>query len=200
MDDDLSYPSIDDLAADYEFFGMNISKEGLMEGGVGLAAGAGGILVVQNVMDRIPFFADKPAWRSVTELGVGVLGGWGLYNYNRPAAFALLGGVGGLALASLIQQGMAYVQAQMQAPATTGSGTSGLGQSTGVTPVAPYYDRYKTSVPRSFRSGLQGEMVTRANYFQTHGMAGLGEGEEAAAPSDDDETETDLPDVGTWIG
>jgi hypothetical protein len=59
--------------------------------------------------------------------------------------------------------------------------TNGLAGETEVTPVAPYYDRYKVSVPMG-----TGQAVN-----------GLGEGEADGQPGwpADDET----PDVGTWI-
>lgn len=213
--DDLA--SIDSLADDYTFFpdlGAFLTPDMLMEHGVAAAAGAGGILITNNVFDRIEYFADKPGYRAAAELLVGIAGGRALYNYNRPAAFGLIGGVSGLALASLVQMGLdrmapstadaAAAAQQMQADAaaaTTPAGLRALAESTGVVPVPPYYDRYKTSVPTSFR-GLAQPMVTGANYFQTKGMAGLGQGEQGSdAEPDDTENvnDADLPDIGTWL-
>lgn len=204
--DDLA--SIDSLADDYTFFpdlGAFLTPDMLMEHGVAAAAGAGGILIANNVFDRIEYFADKPGYRAAAELLVGIAGGRALYNYNRPAAFGLIGGVSGLALASLVQMGldrMAPAAESSAPPATTTApaGLRALAESTGVVPVPPYYDRYKTSVPTSFR-GLAQPMVTGANYFQTKGMAGLGEGEGADALPDDTENvnDADFPDVGTWL-
>lgn len=204
--DDLA--SIDSLADDYTFFpdlGAFLTPDMLMEHGVAAAAGAGGILIANNVFDRIEYFADKPGYRAAAELLVGIAGGRALYNYNRPAAFGLIGGVSGLALASLVQMGLDRMAPAAEAPAaaaaTTPAGLRALAESTGVVPVPPYYDRYKTSVPTSFR-GLAQPMVTGANYFQTRGMAGLGEGEQGAdALPDDTENmnDADLPDVGTWL-
>jgi hypothetical protein len=199
--DDLA--SIDALADDYTFFpdlGAFLTPDMLMEHGVAAAAGAGGILIANNVFDRVEFFADKPGYRAAAELLLGIAGGRALYNYNRPAAFGLIGGVSGLALASLVQMGLdrAMAAASEEAPAAAAAtaGLRALAESTGVVPVPPYYDRYKTSVPTSFR-GLAQPMVTGANYFQTKGMAGLGEGSE---PDDtENENDADFPDVGTWL-
>jgi hypothetical protein len=199
--DDLA--SIDALADDYTFFpdlGAFLTPDMLMEHGVAAAAGAGGILIANNVFDRVEFFADKPGYRAAAELLLGIAGGRALYNYNKPAAFGLIGGVSGLALASLVQMGLDRAMAAVSeeapaAPAAT-AGLRALAESTGVVPVPPYYDRYKTSVPTSFR-GLAQPMVTGANYFQTKGMAGLGEGSE---PDDtENENDADFPDVGTWL-
>ena len=199
--DDLA--SIDALADDYTFFpdlGAFLTPDMLMEHGVAAAAGAGGILIANNVFDRFEFFADKPGYRAAAELLLGIAGGRALYNYNKPAAFGLIGGVSGLALASLVQMGldraMAAVSEEAPAAAAATAGLRALAESTGVVPVPPYYDRYKTSVPTSFR-GLAQPMVTGANYFQTKGMAGLGEGSE---PDDtENENDADFPDVGTWL-
>jgi hypothetical protein len=207
----LEYASIDDLAEDYEFFGMGelFTKEMLMEGGVATAAGAGGILITQNVLDRVEYFADKPGWRAAVELAIGLAGGRALYNYNRPAAYGLLGGVGGLALATLAQQGLARAQAYMEesteaAPTEEGAPTAGLRGARGrrglasaaVTTVPPYIDRYKVSVPSSFRGtrALAGERVTRADYFQTRGVGDAG-------PQVDEEAEAEgeMPEIGTWL-
>jgi hypothetical protein len=204
---DLEYPSIDALADDYTFFpdlGSFMSGEMLTEHAVAAAAGAGGILIVQNVMDRVDYLADKPVWRAAAEFALGVAGGRLLYPSDGSrtrfaASMGLVGGVAGLGLANLVQIGMAQLQARMAASEESSAGTEGylrgLGQGTQVVPVPPYYDRYKTSVPRSFR-GLSAPQVTQANYFQTQGMAGLGAGEE---PDEVDSSEDDLPSIGTWL-
>lgn len=200
--DDLA--SIDALADDYTFFpdlGAFLTPDMLMEHGVAVAAGAGGILIANNVLDRFDYFADKPGYRASLELLFGIAGGRALYNYNKPAAFGLIGGVSGLALATLVQMGLDKAMAAVSeeaapAAAAATAGLRALAESTGVVPVPPYYDRYKTSVPTSFR-GLAQPMVTGANYFQTKGMAGLGEGSE---PDDtENENDADFPDVGTWL-
>ncbi len=202
----MEYPSIDDLAEDYEFFGMGdfLTKDMAMEGGVALAASAGGILIAQNVMDRIEYFADKPAWRAAAELATALAGGRGLWNYNRAAAIGLLAGLGGLAAANLAQQGLAYAQERMDeaaapAPVEGLRGRGRLGESTAVTPVPPYYDRYKTSVPRKFGPGSSPTGVSRANYFQTRGMGGVGESEQAPDGDGENGGMDEMPDVGTWL-
>jgi len=202
MDD---FASIGALADDYTFFpdlGAFLTPDMLMEHGVAAAAGAGGILIANNVFDRVEYFADKPGYRAAAELLLGIAGGRALYNYNRPAAFGLIGGVSGLALASLVQMGLDRAMAPSEeaapAAAATPAGLRALAESTGVVPVPPYYDRYKTSVPTSFR-GLAQPMVTGANYFQTKGMAGLGQGSDAEPDDTENENDMDLPDVGTWL-
>lgn len=101
------------------------------------------------------------------------------------------------------------------------TGTAGLGRysrrrgrgrlgSTGVEPVAPYYDRYKVSVPRG-TNGLSGEEVTRANYFQVNGLGddGMPSGDADGYDVNEDTrgqsqpgwpAENETPDVGSWIG
>ena len=77
-----------------------------MDHGIATAAGAGGILITQEIFNRVDYFADKPAYRAAAELAVGLGVGYGLYRYaGQPAAFGFLGGVGGLALATLAQSG-----------------------------------------------------------------------------------------------
>lgn len=206
---DRDYPSIDALAEDYEFFGEPaplLDRKILMDHGVATLAGAGGVLLEQAIfnMETVQnFYADKPGWAILSRLLLGIAGGRALYHFEGPgshaATYGLVGAIAGNAAANgammLYNQYAAPAQAAA-APAPEGT-VQGIGY-TGVRQVAPYYDRYKVSVPR-IPSNLSGEVVTRANYFQTNG---IGEGEATAAADDQpgwpemDET----PDVGTWIG
>lgn len=86
------------------YFSGQQLKEFLMTGG----AGGVGILATSAVLQRIPFPADwQPSTTSrvknLLALGVGVLGGRMMYDRNREAALGFMGGVGGLAIAQLLQ-------------------------------------------------------------------------------------------------
>jgi hypothetical protein len=187
--------------------------------GIAALAGAGGALLTQGFYGWEPvrtYFADKPGYMALAQFLLGITLGRGIYHFEaageHPAAYGFVGQVSGSAAAGGAM--MLYNQYMpASAPESTAPPVEGLGY-TGVRQVAPYYDRYKVSVPRGtsravngLGSGgrgrsLSGEEVTQANYFQTNGINGLGEDESVEAdegqpgwPADDAS-----PDVGTWIG
>lgn len=179
-----AYAPIDDLAEDYEFFGLDqfISMEMLQSAGLALASGAGGILAVMNIMDRIDYFADKPKARALAEMAIAVLGGRALWEVNRDAAMGFAGGVGGYSLASLVNQYIAEYQSSGTAPTTTQDGLA----YTEVQRVPGYRKLDRVSVPRNWGGGraprgMEGTVVTRGNYSQTDGLAELAD------------------DVGSWV-
>jgi hypothetical protein len=165
-----AYAPIEDLAEDYEFFGLDafITPEMMKTGLIAGASGAGGILAVMNIFDRIEYFADKPKGRALAEAVTGLVGGYALWKVNRDAAMGFAGGVSGYALAGLINQ---YV-AEMQTEETP---TEGLAY-TEVQQVPGYRKLDRTSVPagwgqgRAPMAGLGRDIVTRANYEQIHGL------------------------------
>ncbi len=186
-----AYAPIEDLAEDYEFFGLGqfITPEMLQSHLTAAAAGAGGILAVTNLMDRIDYFADKPNGKLLTEGLVGILGGRLLWQVNRDAAMGFVGGVTGMALANLVQGYINDMQAETAANGNgngNGNGTEGLAY-TEVHDVPSYRKLDRVSVPagwghgRAPMSGLGRDIVTRANYMQVDGL----EGES---------------DIGGWIG
>lgn len=178
-----AYAPIEDLAEDYEFFGLDqfVDPEMLKSAAIATAAGAGGILAVMNIFDRIEYFDDKPKGRALAESLVGILGGYGLYRVNRDAAMGFIGGVTGYSLAGLLNQYIAEMQAEVPAE----SGTEGLAY-TEVARTPGYLKRGRVSVPAGWRggrapvNGLDRDLVTRANYQQVHGL--------------------EDNDVGNWIG
>jgi hypothetical protein len=100
-DDMMGLAMYDDMGA---FMSGSQLKEHLMAGG----AGGIGILATSAVLQRVPFPADwQPSTTSKVKnllaLGVGVIGGRMMYDRNREAALGFMGGVGGLAIAQLLQ-------------------------------------------------------------------------------------------------
>lgn len=197
------------LAADYEFFGeaAGIMDMRVLKGhAIAAASGMGGALLTEGVfgVDQVAtFFADKPGWRALAQFMLGVAGGRAIYHFesapSHPAAYGFVGQVSGSAAAGGAM--MLYNQYMMPAGGTHGLPgrrggihgeevtqanylqTNGLGGETEVVPVAPYYDRYKVSVPRG-----TGQAV--------HGLSG-----EDASPAGQPAWPEDeaTPDVGTWI-
>ncbi|HMO94950.1 MAG TPA: hypothetical protein PKD27_02450 [Tepidiformaceae bacterium] len=172
--DEMDGVSIDDLAEDYEFFGLDnfVTPEMLQSHLIAAAAGAGGILAVMNIMDRIDYFADKPKAKMLTEALVGLVGGRALWEVNRDAAMGFVGGVTGYSLASLINQYIAEMQTTAPAPDTTADGLA----YTEVHRVPAYRKLDRVSVPANWGGGrapanMGADIVTRANYSQTHGFA-----------------------------
>lgn len=214
------YEDIGALAADYEFFGeaAPIMDMRVLKGhGIAALSGAGGALLTEAIFgmeSAQTFFADKPGYRALAQLLLGIGGARAVYHFEgpggHPAAYGFAGQVAGSAAAGGAM--MLYHQygpaAEPTAPPVEGLGRypgrrrrnlRGLNE-TEVVPVAPYYDRYKVSVPSGTGravQGLSGEEVTQANYLQTNGIHGLGEGEDGQPgwPADEE-----TPDVGTWIG
>lgn len=162
----------------------------------------------------------KPGWRALAQLALGIVGGRVIYHFegpgSHPAAYGFVGQVAGSAGAGGAMMLYHQYAAPDAAETTTETGVQGLGRyrrrrraggrfyglngETEVTPVAPYYDRYKVSVPQgSGRAvqGLHGEEVTRANYLQTNGL-GQTDASSDGQPAWPMDEET--PDVGTWIG
>jgi hypothetical protein len=216
-------PSIDELAEDYQFFGEQrpiLDMQVLQGHGVAMLAGAGGALVNQAVFTQervMTYFADKPGMSLLAQIALGIAGGRAIYHFEgggeHPAAYGFVGATAGIAAAggAMMLYNQYAAPAVIDAPVVTDApvvaGMRGLAY-TGVRQVAPYYDRYKVSVPGGSRAdlrGLSGEVVTRANYMQTHGLRGLGEGNgngNGAAPVDENgwPVENEEPEVGAWIG
>jgi hypothetical protein len=162
--------------------------------------------------DGTPENPPKPGYRALAQFLLGIIGARVIYHFegpgSHPAAYGFAGQVAGSAAAGAA---MMINERIADANTSEGSGTSGLGRSrnpgrrfyglngeevtranylqtnglsgeTAVTPVAPYYDRYKVSVP----SGT-GQAV--------NGFGGDGESDgQPGWPEDDG-----MPDVGTWI-
>lgn len=222
-----SVPSIDELASDYEFFGEArpiLDMQVLQGHGVAMLAGAGGALLNQSLFTQqkvMEYFADKPGMGLLAQILVGIAGGRAIYHFEgggeHPAAYGFVGATAGIAAAGGAmmlwnQYGAPMVEPAVEPTVTTEPGVTGIGY-TGVRSVAPYYDRYKTSVPRGSRAdlrglprgrGLSGEVVTQANYLQTHGLAENGDngGNGNGAPVDENgwPVENEEPEVGAWIG
>lgn len=172
-----AYAPIADLAEDYEFFGLDqfISMEMMQSAGLALASGAGGILAVMNIMDRVEYFADKPKARALAEMAIAIVGGRALWEVNRDAAMGFAGGVGGYSLASLINQYIAEMQANSAGNGTdNGTTTEGLAY-TEVQRTPSYRKLDRVSVPAGWGGGrapanMAADLVTRANYSQTDGI------------------------------
>lgn len=168
---EMDYAGIHDLAEDYDFYGLDafVTPEMLKSHGIAAAAGGGGILAVMNVFDRVEYFADKPKGRALAEGLAGIVGGRLLWQVNRDAAMGFVGGVTGYALANLVNQYIAEMDAN-----GNGNGTSTDGLSyTEVRNVPSYSRRNKVSVPARWDNGhapLARDMVTRANYMQVDGL------------------------------
>lgn len=114
------YPSLEAFEAlgeDFgpDFFGLEglVTKEQLMSHGFAALGGAGGLLAVGSVLNKIDWFADKPKLKLGTAAVVGILGGRLLWfageqpgnpneSSTRDAAMGFVGAVTGTALAKLI--------------------------------------------------------------------------------------------------
>jgi len=185
-----AYAPIDGLAEDYEFFGLGgmadvLSMENLQRGGIALAAGAGGILITANVLDRIEYFADPANMklRYAAEAAVAIVGGGLLYAANPAAGIGWAGGVGGAALAHIIAGYIAEMDTGNGNGDTT---TEGMGY-TEVHNQPPYMRAGAVSVPRGWghgRAPLGRDLVTQANYRQIAGADEL----------------ADVEELSTWIG
>lgn len=175
-----AYAPIDGLAEDYEFFGLGqgvMNMENFQKMGIAAVAGGGGLLAVQNIMDRIVYLQDKPWMRIAAELLIAGVGGGALYQVNPAAGVGFAGGVGGFA----VYETAITLMAQMGAENGNGNGndapepgTEGMGY-TEVHDVPSYRKLDRVSVPAGWEGGrapLGRDLVTRANYQQINGLEG----------------------------
>lgn len=102
----MEYPPIEDLdladmwgGLDFPPIGFPITRDALVAAG---SAGAGMMLASWGTK-KVPFLST-PNWRASASIAAGLLGGYLLYDYNRPAATGLAAGMVGLGLATLLAQ------------------------------------------------------------------------------------------------
>lgn len=119
-DYEMEYPSLEGFEAlgeDFgpDFFGLEglVTKEQLMSHGLAAVGGAGGLLAVGSILNKIEWFNDKPNAKLGAAAVVGILGGRLLWfageqpgnpndSSTRDAAMGFVGAVTGTALAKLI--------------------------------------------------------------------------------------------------
>jgi len=87
--------------------GDMLTPEMVKDSLVGMGSGAGAIMLVSYVMPKIPLPAswtdvNKSQLRAGIGIATGLIAGRALYDYNRDAAMAVVGGVAGLGFAQLI--------------------------------------------------------------------------------------------------
>ena len=85
-------------------FDQIITQDQVMDMGIATLAGGGGIMLAGTVLPRIPFVNETPMRKSIAAIILGMTGGRLLWDVNREAALGLVGGMGGVGLASLVGQ------------------------------------------------------------------------------------------------
>jgi len=103
MGKSIEYPPIEDLMLEEMWGGLDfppmsfpLSRDAVV---AGIASG-GGMLLSSAVMPKLTFLTNK-TWRSVASIAGGILGGYLLYDFNRPAAAGLMAGMVGQGVATL---------------------------------------------------------------------------------------------------
>jgi hypothetical protein len=81
-----------------------ITQEQIMDMGVATLSGAGGIMLAGTILPQIPFLKDQPMGKAFSAIVLGLVSGRLLWDVNKEAALGLAGGMGGLGLASLVNQ------------------------------------------------------------------------------------------------
>lgn len=104
MGNGMGYPPIEDFALEDMWGGLDfppinfpLTRDALVAAG---AAGAGMMLASWGTK-KIEFL-KTPTWRAAATIAGGLLGGYLLHDYNRPAATGLAAGMVGLGLATLL--------------------------------------------------------------------------------------------------
>ena len=85
-------------------FDQIITQQQLMDMGISMLSGAGGIMLAGTVLPRIPVVSESPMGKAFTAIGLGLLSGRLLWDVNREAALGMAGGMSGVGLASLVGQ------------------------------------------------------------------------------------------------
>jgi len=103
MGKSIEYPPIEDLMLEDMWDGLDfpamtfpLSRDAVI---AGLSAG-GGMLLTSAVVPKLTFLNTK-LWRSVASIAGGLLGGFLLYDFNRPAAAGLMAGMVGHGVATI---------------------------------------------------------------------------------------------------
>jgi len=106
MNKSIEYPPIESLDLEDMWGGLDfpplsfpLSRDAVIAAG---SAGAGMLLAGWGT--KKVAFLSTPTWRAAASIVGGMLGGYLLYDYNRPAAAGLSAGMVGLGLATLISQ------------------------------------------------------------------------------------------------
>lgn len=119
----MEFAAYDDMSGlefgDYEGLGAFINADMIKEALIASTAGGGAILAatfgVKKLSDMIalPTKVPNPLLRagitSAATFFVGLAAGRGLYEYNREAAMGIVGGLGGLAMANLLDAAIAQM-------------------------------------------------------------------------------------------
>jgi len=99
----MNYDDMMGLDGMTEIFSPEVVKDHL----IGMSAGAGAIMLVGYTIPKIPVPAswtpeNQVRLRAGISVAAGLVAGRAMYDYNRDAAMAIVGGVSGLGLARLV--------------------------------------------------------------------------------------------------
>lgn len=178
---------------DYEGMEAFLDAEMLREALIASTAGGGAILAaswgVKKLSETLDLSSriENPLLRAVVTSGgtflLGVAAGRGLYEYNRDAAIGIVGGVGGFAMANLIDAVIAKVTGSERMMPALGEGDDYMrsyGDDDGMSALAALETTGVTSAPGAFQGvgdptvtnealmGLDGTVV------QQESLGGLG--------------------------
>jgi hypothetical protein len=106
MGKSIEYPPIEDMDLEEMWDGLDfppitfpLSADAVVAAG---SAGAG-MLLGSWGLKKIPFLTT-PTWRAAASIAAGLIGGYLLYDFSRPAAAGLSAGLVGQGLATLVGQ------------------------------------------------------------------------------------------------
>lgn len=155
---------------DYEGLDQFMSREMIQEALLAATAGGGAILAASWGVKRLseqfdlPSMIENPLARTaVTSAGVfflGLVGGRMLYEYNREAAMGVVGGLGALAMASVIDQAIAqFTDSEPMGVSLADANYSGSYGDDGMAALAALETTGVTTAPGAF-SGMGDPTVT----------------------------------------
>ena len=155
---------------DYEGF-AGVDAEMIKEAFIASTAGGGAILAAWWGVNKLSTQFDlaskvaSPLLRALITSGVTFAAGVGLgktmYDYNREAAMGILGGLGGIAMANLIDAGIAQMTGNARLTASLGEGDDYMsyGADDGMAALAAVETTGVTTAPGAF-SGFADPSVT----------------------------------------
>ncbi len=154
---------------DYEGLEQFLSPEMIREALIAGTAGGGAILLtsfaVKKVNENVEFLGniENPLLKALATSGMaffaGLAGGRALYEYNREAAMGIVGGVGGVAMAHLIDAAIAQFTGNEPMGISLGEGDDYMYGDNGMSALAALETTGVTTAPGAFQ-GVADPSVT----------------------------------------
>lgn len=159
---------------DYEGLEAFLSADMVKEALIASTAGGGAILLstwgVKKLNEQFNLTGniENPLLKALVNSGIvfltGVLGGRAMYEYNREAAMGIVGGVGGVAMANLIDAAIAQFTGSERMGISLGEGDMMYGDADGMAALAALETTGVTAAPGAFQGFADPTVTPEALY------------------------------------